>query len=111
MEPPISILILSTGTAAERQTFLSITVASLTYSLLSSNYTYTVAKFETYIPRNETVWPCSQFLHSCIWERFIYSHYRSYLEFLFPVLRERTLGSTAGAERRAVPSPPLGSCS
>jgi hypothetical protein len=52
MEPHISILILSTGTAAERQTFLSITVASLTYSLLSSNYTYTVAKFETYIPGN-----------------------------------------------------------
>ncbi len=31
--------------------------------------------FETYIPRNETAGPRSQFLHSCIW--FIYSHHRS----------------------------------
>jgi hypothetical protein len=30
-------------------------------------------KFETNIPRNETAQPCSQFLHSCICERFIYS--------------------------------------
>ncbi len=44
--------------------------------------------------------PCSQFLHSCICEQFIYSHYRSYLKSYFPVLREITLGSTAGAERR-----------
>jgi hypothetical protein len=40
-------------------------------------------KFETYFPRNETARPCSQYLHSCIWERFIYSHDRSYLESLF----------------------------
>jgi hypothetical protein len=33
-------------------------------------------KFETYIPRNETVRPRSQFLHSCTCERFIYSHDR-----------------------------------
>jgi hypothetical protein len=31
-------------------------------------------KFETYIPRNETARLCSQFLHSCICERFKYSH-------------------------------------
>ena len=28
-------------------------------------------KIETYSPRNETARPRSQFLHSCIWERFI----------------------------------------
>ncbi len=33
-------------------------------------------KFETYISRNETVRPHSQFLHSCISEQFIYSHNR-----------------------------------
>jgi hypothetical protein len=33
-------------------------------------------KFETNIPRNETGGPPSQFLHSCIGERFIYSHDR-----------------------------------
>jgi len=31
-------------------------------------------KFETYIPRNETARPRSQFLYSCFCERFIYSH-------------------------------------
>jgi hypothetical protein len=31
-------------------------------------------KFETSIPKNENGRPCSQFLHSCIWEQFIYSH-------------------------------------
>ncbi len=31
-------------------------------------------KFETYNPRNETVHPRFQFLHSSILERFIYSH-------------------------------------
>jgi hypothetical protein len=31
-------------------------------------------KFETNIPRNETERPCSQFLHSCICERFICYH-------------------------------------
>ncbi len=55
-------------------------------------------KLEKYIPRNETAQPRSQFLHSCIWERFIYSHDQSILESL---LHERNLGSTAGAERRA----------
>jgi hypothetical protein len=30
-------------------------------------------KFETYLPRNETARPLSQFLHSCTYERFIYS--------------------------------------
>jgi hypothetical protein len=34
-------------------------------------------KFETNIPRNETARPRSQFLHSCICARFIYSHDRS----------------------------------
>jgi hypothetical protein len=35
-------------------------------------------KFETNIPWNETAWPRSQFLHSCICERFIHSmHDRS----------------------------------
>ncbi len=29
------------------------------------------------IPRNEPSQPCSQFPHSCICERFIYSQYRS----------------------------------
>jgi hypothetical protein len=37
-----------------------------------------------------------------MWERFIYSHYRSYLESLFPVLRERTLGSTTEAVEQIV---------
>jgi hypothetical protein len=31
-------------------------------------------KFETNIPRNETVQPHSQLLHSCFCEQFIYSH-------------------------------------
>ncbi len=35
------------------------------------------------IPRNATAWPRPKFLHSCIWELFMYSHYRSYLESLF----------------------------
>ncbi len=34
-------------------------------------------KFETYIPRNETARLRSQFLHSCICERFIYSQDQS----------------------------------
>ncbi len=34
-------------------------------------------KFETNIPRNETAWPQSQFLHLCFCERFICSHDRS----------------------------------
>jgi hypothetical protein len=34
-------------------------------------------KFETYIGRNETARPYSQFLHSCVCERFIYSRNRS----------------------------------
>ncbi len=34
-------------------------------------------KLETNIPRNETMRPRSQFPHSCICERFIYSHDRS----------------------------------
>ncbi len=33
--------------------------------------------FETYIPRNETAPPRSQFLLLCVCERFIYSHERS----------------------------------
>ncbi len=37
----------------------------------------TLPKFETNIPRNETAWPRSQLLHSCICEQFIYSHDRS----------------------------------
>jgi hypothetical protein len=34
-------------------------------------------KFKTNIPRNETARPHSQFIHSCISERFIYSQVRS----------------------------------
>ncbi len=37
--------------------------------------------FETNILRNETVWPLSQFLPSCICERFIYSYT---ISFFFP---------------------------
>jgi hypothetical protein len=44
-------------------------------------------KFETNIPRNETVQPHSQCLRSCICERFIYSHN---LSAYFAVLRLRT---------------------
>ncbi len=58
-------------------------------------------KFETYIPRNETAWPCSKFLHSCILKWFLHSHDQSYLELYFTEFCERTLGSTAGAEIRA----------
>ncbi len=43
----------------------------------------------------------NQFPHSCVYERFIYSQNRSYCNQYFPVLREKTLGSTAGAKRRA----------
>ncbi len=47
-------------------------------------FSYTLYwKFETCIPRNKTAWPCSQFLHSYIWEWFIYSHDWFYLESLF----------------------------
>jgi hypothetical protein len=56
-------------------------------------------KFETYIPRNETVQPRFQLLHSCNGERFIYSLDRSYMKYLFTVLCERTFGSIIGAER------------
>ncbi len=38
-------------------------------------YNHTVPKLETYIPRNETVRPCSCFLHSCICEQFIHTVY------------------------------------
>ncbi len=34
-------------------------------------------KFETNIPRNKTACPRSKFLHSCIFERFIFYHVRS----------------------------------
>ncbi len=37
----------------------------------------TVPKFKTNISSNETARPRSQFLHSCIWDRFLYSHDRS----------------------------------
>ncbi len=43
-------------------------------------------KFETTIPRNETAWPRSQSVHSCICERFIYSHDQSAY---FAILRLR----------------------
>jgi hypothetical protein len=55
-------------------------------------------KFKTYIPRNETARPRSQFLHSCNWEVW---NCNCNWNLYFPVLWERTLGSTAGAERRA----------
>ncbi len=46
-------------------------------------------KFETYIPRNETVRHLFQFPHSCILERFIYSHDWSHLKSLFSfIVRE-----------------------
>jgi hypothetical protein len=34
-------------------------------------------KFETNIPRNETAQTRSKFLHSCVCERFMFSHNRS----------------------------------
>ncbi len=45
------------------------------FNTLFSDHTCTVyLKFETNIPRNETARPHSQFLHSCIFERFVYFH-------------------------------------
>ncbi len=84
----------------------------------SFSYYTLYRKFETSIPRNETAGPRFQFLHSCIWEWFIYSHISLIVNLYFPLLRKRTLGSTAGAERRpsccqavvgssSLPSPPL----
>jgi hypothetical protein len=46
-------------------------------SVFSYLYCILYRKFERNIPRNGTARPCSQFLHSCICERFIYSHDRS----------------------------------
>ncbi len=50
--------------------FVWVTVKVQGYSVPLHN----VSKIETYIPRNETAWPCSQFLHSCICEQFLFSH-------------------------------------
>ncbi len=36
-------------------------------------------RFETNIPRKGIAWPQSQFPHSCVSERFIFSHKRSFL--------------------------------
>jgi len=36
--------------------------------------------FETNIHRNEAAWPCSHFLHWCIWEQFKYSQDQSSLD-------------------------------
>jgi hypothetical protein len=59
-------------------------------------------KFKTYIPRNEIAQPRYQFKYSYIWEPFIYNPTIGLIwNLYFPVLCERTLGSTAGAERRA----------
>jgi hypothetical protein len=45
------------------------------YNIHTANAMY--GKFgETTIPRNETAPPRSQFPHSCVCERFIYSHDR-----------------------------------
>ncbi len=38
---------------------------------------HTVPKSDLWFPRNESAQPCSQILHSCIFERFIYSQDRS----------------------------------
>ncbi len=46
---------------------------------VSMSYTWHTAlyrKSDLCIPKNETAWPHSQFLHSCIRERFIYFHPR-----------------------------------
>ncbi len=77
-------------------------------------------KFGAFVPRNETARPSSQFLHSWISERFIYSRDVSYLESLFSCItwensqlnrrswekgRELPLGT--GLEQfSALPSPP-----
>ncbi len=81
-------------------------------------------KFETYIPRNRTVRPRSQFLYSCIWKRSIYSHDRSNLEspfFLYCVREllaqpnEQMSGEGQGTAAKqwlvAVPCPTLRTCS
>ncbi len=106
--------------------FLPLSVEGLSYlrqivEIWMLEYPALYRKFETYISRNETMWPHSRFLHSCtlsvsdlhipmislIWNLY------------FPVLHERTLGSTAGVVRRtgnclrlvvgssSLPSPPL----
>ncbi len=77
-------------------------------------------KFKTYIPRNETARPYSQVLHSYTWERFIYSHYGSYLESLFSCItwetsrlnrrskdKGRELPPSRVWRRSHLPSPPL----
>jgi hypothetical protein len=46
------------------------------YILSKISYNMLYRKFDTNIPRNETARPRSQFLHSCICERFIYFHDR-----------------------------------
>jgi hypothetical protein len=58
-------------------------------------------QFETYIPRKETVQPCSQFLQH-VAESDLYIPTISLIwNLYFPALLDRTLCSTAGAERRA----------
>ncbi len=51
-------------------------VYSLTLRFLQTSYTLH-QKFDTSIPRNETARHRSQFVHSCICERFIYFHNQS----------------------------------
>ncbi len=48
--------------------------AALAASLYTAKNQY--QKFETNIPRKEIAQPKSQFPHSCVRERFIYSHNR-----------------------------------
>jgi hypothetical protein len=52
-----------------------ITVTSSVNEISAGKYTANTLyrKFETNISRNETVRPSSQFIHSCICEKFIYS--------------------------------------
>ncbi len=54
---------------------------SLWFCSLVFSYSYTAKnqyqKFETNIPRKGIAWSQSQFLHSCVYKRFIYSHDRS----------------------------------
>ncbi len=74
-----------------------------------------------YIPRNETARPPSKFLHSCYWERFIYSQDLSYLDSLFsfiawentrlnPQEQREGQGTATNQGLAAIPCPPLRSC-
>ncbi len=63
-------------------------------------------KLETYIPRNETTRPHFQVLHSCIWERYIYSHYQSYLESLFSCIAWENTWLNYSSREKGLELPP-----